>query len=50
MRAVHKDLRKMILLPGLLLKRVLEARAEPKTGSKAWLRRRLHAAIVHLDA
>jgi len=26
--------------------------AEPKTGSKAWLRRRLHAAIVreHLDA
>ena len=34
------------------LKRELEARAERKTGSKAWLRRRLHAAIVreHLDA
>ena len=36
----------------VLAKRELEARAEPKTGSKAWLRRRLHAAIVreHLDA
>ena len=34
------------------LKRELAARAEPKTGSKAWLRRRLHEAIVreHLDA
>jgi len=49
MRAVHKDLMKMIVVE---LKRELEARAEPKTGSKAWLRRRLHAAIVreHLDA
>ena len=30
----------------------LEARDEPKTGNKAWLRRRLHAAIVrdHLSA
>ena len=29
----------------------LEARGEGKTGNKAWLRRRLHAAIVrgHLD-
>jgi len=49
MRAVHKDLMKMIVVE---LKRELEARAEPKTGSKAWLCRRLHAAIVrvHLDA
>ena len=49
MRALHKDLMKMIVVE---LKRELEARAEPKTGSKAWLRRRLHAAIVreHLDA
>ena len=49
MRAVHKDLMKMIVVE---LKQELEARAEPKTGSKAWLRRRLHAAIVreHLDA
>ena len=49
MRAVHKDLMKMIVVE---LKRELEARSEPKTGSKAWLRRRLHAAIVreHLDA
>ena len=46
MRAVHKEMMKMIEL-----KREPEARAEPKTGSKAWLRRRLHAAIVreHLD-
>ena len=30
----------------------LEARDEAKTGNKAWLRRRLHAAIVreHLEA
>ena len=48
LRAVHKDLMKMFVVE---LKRELEARAEPKTGSKAWLRRRLHAAIVreHLD-
>ena len=34
------------------LKEELEARGEGKTGNKAWLRRRLHAAIVrkHLDA
>ena len=25
---------------------VLEARDQPKTGNKAWLRRRLHGAIV----
>ena len=33
------------------LKRELEARDELKSGNKAWLRRRLHAAIVraHLD-
>ena len=29
------------------LKEELEARGEGKTGNKAWLRRRLHAAIVH---
>ena len=28
------------------LKAELEAREESKTGNKAWLRRRLHAAIV----
>ena len=28
------------------LKEELEARGESKTGNKAWLRRRLHAAIV----
>ena len=28
------------------LKEELEARDQPKTGSKAWLRRRLHGAIV----
>ena len=28
------------------LKEELEARGEGKTGNKAWLRRRLHAAIV----
>ena len=34
------------------LKEELEARDELKTGNKAWLRRRLHGAIVrvHLDA
>ena len=33
------------------LKEELEARGESKSGNKAWLRRRLHAAIVraHLD-
>ena len=29
------------------LKEELEARGEGKTGNKAWLRRRLHAAILH---
>lgn len=29
-----------------MLKDKLEARGEAKTGNKAWLRRRLHAAIV----
>ena len=28
-------------------KEELEARSESKTGNKAWLRRRLHGAIVH---
>ena len=28
------------------LKEELEARDQPKTGNKAWLRRRLHGAIV----
>ena len=34
------------------LKEELEARDELKTGNKAWLRRRLHSAIVrvHLEA
>ena len=34
------------------LKEELEARDELKTGNKAWLRRRLHGAIVrvHLEA
>ena len=34
------------------LKEELEAREEPVSGNKAWLRRRLHAAIVrdHLAA
>ena len=34
------------------LKEELEAREEGKTGNKAWLRRRLHAAIVreHLES
>ena len=38
-------------MPGSELKEELEARGESKTGNKAWLRRRLHAAIVraHLE-
>jgi len=34
------------------LKEELAARGEPKTGNKAWLRRRLHAAILkaHFEA
>ena len=44
MQAVHKDLMAMKVAE---LKEELEARGEGKTGNKAWLRRRLHAAIVH---
>ena len=49
MEAVAKDLMQMKVAE---LKEELEARGEAKTGSKAWLRRRLHAAIVraHLEA
>ena len=43
MVAVAKDLMAMKVTE---LKDELEARDEPKTGNKAWLRRRLHAAIV----
>ena len=43
MEAVKKDLMDMLVRE---LKEELEARGEPKTGNKAWLRRRLHAAIV----
>ena len=34
------------------LKEELEERDEPKSGNKAWLRRRLHAAIVrkHIES
>ena len=49
MEAVAKDLMQMKVAE---LKEELEARGEAKTGSKAWLRRRLHATIVraHLEA
>ena len=43
MVAVSKDLMAMKVTE---LKQELEARGEGKTGNKAWLRRRLHAAIV----
>ena len=43
MKAVDKDLMAMKVDE---LKEELEARDEVKTGNKAWLRRRLHAAIV----
>jgi hypothetical protein len=43
MQAVSKDLMAMKVAE---LKEELEARGEGKTGNKAWLRRRLHAAIV----
>jgi hypothetical protein len=48
MRAVNKDLMEMKVSE---LKEELEARGEGVSGNKAWLRRRLHAAIVcdHLD-
>ena len=46
---VDKDLMDMLVRE---LKDELEARSESKTGNKAWLRRRLHGALVrdHLDA
>ena len=44
MRAVGKDLMEMKVTE---LKEELGARDEPVSGNKAWLRRRLHAAIVH---
>ena len=49
MQAVQKDLMGMLVRE---LKEELEARDQPKTGNKAWLRRRLHGAIVraHLAA
>ena len=49
MEAVQKDLMDMKVDE---LKEELEARGEVKTGAKAWLRRRLHAAILraHLDS
>ena len=43
MKAVDKDLLAMKVGE---LKEELEARGEGRTGNKAWLRRRLHAAIV----
>ena len=43
MVAVQKDLMEMKVTE---LKEELEAREEAKSGNKAWLRRRLHAAIV----
>ena len=48
MKAVDKDLMAMKVDE---LKEELEARDEVKMGNKAWLRRRLYAAIVreHLD-
>ena len=49
MQAVEKDLMAMKVTE---LKEELAAREEPISGNKAWLRRRLHAAIVrdHLEA
>jgi hypothetical protein len=48
-QVVDKDLMDMLVRE---LKDELEARSESKTGNRAWLRRRLHGAIVrdHLDA
>ena len=43
MQVVQKDLMDMLVKE---LKEELEARDQPKTGNKAWLRRRLHGAIV----
>ena len=49
MQSVGKDLMAMTVAE---LKEELAARDEAVSGNKAWLRRRLHAAIVHeyLDA
>ena len=49
MQAVAKDL---LVMKVTELKEELEVRGEGVTGNKAWLRRRLHAAIVceHLAA
>ena len=44
MQAVTKDLMSMKVAE---LKEELHARGEGVSGNKAWLRRRLHAAIVH---
>ena len=44
MRAVQTDLMAMKVAE---LKEELKERGEAKSGNKAWLRRRLHAAIVH---
>jgi hypothetical protein len=48
-QVVDTDLMDMLVRE---LKDELESRSESKTGNKAWLRRRLHGAIVrdHLDA
>ena len=51
-QVVDKDLMDMLVRE---LKDELEVRSESKMGNKAWLRRRLHGAIVphwrdHLDA
>ena len=43
MRVGTKDLKAMKVAE---LKEELEARGEGESGNKAWLRRRLHAAIV----
>ena len=42
---VDKDLMDMLVRE---LKDELEARSESKTGNKAWLRRRLHGALVRV--
>ena len=41
--SIQKDLMDMLVKE---LKEELEAHDQPKTGNKAWLRRRLHGAIV----
>ena len=44
MEVVEKNLMDMKVAE---LKEELDARGESKTGNKAWLRRRLHAVLVH---